>query len=69
MDVVRVHSGAGRAHAGPGAPGGVLPGAGCLAAWQSPRHEPTDRAQVAEPGPPPAMPCRELAPVHIPDSK
>ncbi len=69
IDVVRVHSGAGRAHAGPGAPGGVLPGAGCLAAWQSPRHEPTDRAQVAEPGPPPAMPCRELAPVHIPDSK
>jgi hypothetical protein len=42
---------------------------GCLAAWHSPRHEPTDRAQVAEPGPLPAMPCRELAPVHIPDGK
>jgi hypothetical protein len=28
LDAVRVHSGAGRAHAGPGAPGGVLPGAG-----------------------------------------
>jgi hypothetical protein len=42
---------------------------GCLAAWHSPRHEPTDRAQVAEPAPLPAMPCRELAPVYIPDSK
>jgi hypothetical protein len=54
---------------GPGAPGGVLPGAGCLAAWYSPRHEPTDSVWVAEPGLLPATPRRELARVHIPDGK
>jgi hypothetical protein len=42
---------------------------GCLAVWYSPRHEPADRAQVAEPGLLPVMSCRELAPVHIPDGR
>ena len=67
---VRVRPGAGHAHAGPGAPGGVLPGAGLpgglvltTARADGQRLGPGSRACC------PAMPCRELASVHIPDGK
>ena len=62
--------GAGRAHAGPGAPGGVLPGAGLpgglvltAARADGQRLGRGSRARC------PAMPGRELAPAHTPDGK
>ena len=55
---------------GPGAPGGVLPGAGLpgglvLTTARADGQRLGRGSQACCP----AMPCRELAPVHIPDGK